>query len=1413
MNKEDEKTKKTTRNRKPTLVQTFHGLPPIEKAMVEALSAVHTRISKSNFLNCLRKLKIRTPGGKAFAAKTVEPYLDELFDAGLAVPEGYYFKCNPKIVDVVARHLVDQGRFKEFADAVRSIFSLYTDWSGKHFATDYSQLVNEIRMAIYEKESFRTYQLLSEHEGKYRNEIRECHPFLAIFRNNPDIEWISENLPENLVVDILRKLLDEAAAYLSPYGPKVFSLLKTEAEKMGDGESFSPMALQLAWWQILEGKLDDALEWISGRDDLDAQLLNALASFLRGSNDEAIARFDAAHALLKKATRKRKVSFAHPAGLFFAIALIKRGNPEDLHRASTYCAIAKSDGDNFHLQAYELLEQLIKARNADPDAIESIAGCPALPDYHKALSILLQALCSFWTSPRAGSKYADTLGKLHARAQKCGAAWIAAEAAELYSRLVPGANTFAEQASAFRKQSGIVSMVDIVRRETKWERVLNAMIDLKKGPAPVLENKFDKSSRLIWLFRYNEKSGSWDLSPREQSLSAGGVWSKGRKIALKRLFHETDTFDFLTPQDVNICLALREDTSYWQGYPETSYFFDPKTPLHLAGHPLVFWEDSPSTQVEIVKGDPELVVGKTAEGKIEISFPHDLTTENKVKLVKEGPNRIKAIEVNDDLLKIAKLVGKGVKIPESAKDRVLEAIEGASSIATVHSELEGAGRGAAEVQSDPIPNVHLLPLNQGLKVEFFCRPFSNIGPYFRPGHGGETVVTDIGGQTMRARRDLKKERSLAEEALSACPSLLSRQEAPDGDWNWRLPEPEDCLEVLSELRELGDNVTVAWPEGEKFRIRDKADTNRFFVDVKKSRDWFSVSGQLKVEDDLVLDLKRLLELLEESPGRFVRLDDGRFLALTQSFRKRLEEIKSWSEPSGDSRRFHPLAALALRDLADELGGLKGDKDWKKHMEKFEEANAWDPKLPSTFKGDLREYQTEGFKWLARLSRWGAGACLADDMGLGKTIQALAAILENAPNGPSMAVAPTSVLMNWKDEAARFAPTLNVVEFGSGDRQTVLDNLAAFDLLLVSYGLLQQEKTAEMLSSVKFATVVLDEAQAIKNFATKRSKAAMNLQADFKLITTGTPLENHLGELWNLFRFVNPGMLGSLNEFNRKFALPIEKYRDRNARQRLQKLVRPFMLRRTKNQVLEELPARTDIVLRVESSPEQMAFYEALRQKAVENLESSGGDAAGGPKHLRILAEITKLRRACCHPKLVLPETTIGSAKLDAFGELVEELLQNGHKALVFSQFTSHLAILREHLDDRSVSYQYLDGSTTAKERERRVKAFQAGEGDLFLISLKAGGTGLNLTAADFVIHMDPWWNPAVEDQASDRAHRIGQTRPVTVYRLVAKDTVEEKIVRLHREKRDLAQSLLEGADMSGKMSADELLRLIREPVD
>jgi SNF2 family DNA or RNA helicase len=362
-----------------------------------------------------------------------------------------------------------------------------------------------------------------------------------------------------------------------------------------------------------------------------------------------------------------------------------------------------------------------------------------------------------------------------------------------------------------------------------------------------------------------------------------------------------------------------------------------------------------------------------------------------------------------------------------------------------------------------------------------------------------------------------------------------------------------------------------------------------------------------------------------------------------------------------------------------------------------------------------------------------------------------------------------------------------------------------DLVITSYGLALRD--AEKLAKTRWGTLVLDEAQFIKNARTRTARAVRDLHADWKLALTGTPLENHLGELWSIFRAVSPGLFGHWERFRERFVDPIEKQKDHRRRHALSRTIRPFILRRTKSEVLSELPQRTEVQLTAELSKPERKLYEDARLWAVTHLADAADD--GEDHRFQVLAALTRLRQLACHPALVDASWTGSSAKLDLLLETVDELREGRHRALVFSQFTQHLALIRKALDERGIPYQYLDGRTPARQREQRVEAFQRGEGDLFLISLKAGGTGLNLTAADYVIHMDPWWNPAVEDQATDRAHRIGQSRPVTVYRLVAEDTIEEQILALHADKRNLVADILAGSDQAARLSTQELVDLIR----
>lgn len=423
------------------------------------------------------------------------------------------------------------------------------------------------------------------------------------------------------------------------------------------------------------------------------------------------------------------------------------------------------------------------------------------------------------------------------------------------------------------------------------------------------------------------------------------------------------------------------------------------------------------------------------------------------------------------------------------------------------------------------------------------------------------------------------------------------------------------------------------------------------------------------------------------------------------------------------------------------------------------------------------------------------------MGLGKTVQTIAFLLHKVAEGASLVVAPVSVVPNWKRELERFAPSLNVVVLNSADdRAAAIKEAAAGAVVLSSYGMLL---SGDAIVEKEWNVVVLDEAHAIKNRDTKTSAVTMKLNCKSRMILTGTPIQNNLGELWNLFQFVNPGLLGGWEVFKRKYMQPIEEEKDKERQKQLKRLVQPFMLRRTKADVLDDLPEKNEIILPVELTDEELSVYEFIRRRA-ENMLKEGGNKI----EVQTLAEITRLRQAACCASLVKKEWTGSCAKIDLLMSTLENITTGGNRTLLFSQFTSFLEIVKKRLDEAGIEYLYLDGGTTIKQREKLVQRFQQGETSLFIISLKAGGLGLNLTGANYVVHLDPWWNPAIEQQATDRAYRIGQQQNVTVYHLVSKNTIEEKILRLHQSKRNMADALLEGSDVSNKLTAAQLLDMI-----
>ncbi len=922
----------------------------------------------------------------------------------------------------------------------------------------------------------------------------------------------------------------------------------------------------------------------------------------------------------------------------------------------------------------------------------------------------------------------------------------------------------------------------------KWEQLLEGLLSLTKGKGET-QNKDLATARVCYLV--NLEKGY--IQPISQTINAKGVWSAGRNVALKRL--KDQQVDGMTEQDRKVAAAITYHSGY---YGATEYNLDfNKAIIELCGHPYLFLFSNPFVSVELIKAQPEIM---TEIGKYGIRLKTNISnTDQRSVLVKETQTRYKLITLSPQQHSIIRMINQGITIPVKGKAKLIEAVSSLSGLMTVHSDFDDGSAEVKSIEADSRIRIQIVPIGDGLKAQMFTKPLGTEPPYVKPGMGGKVVYGMVDGERCQALRNIKAENANAMKLINAVSAFIDVDLIEEAEL---FSDPYDCLGLLEILNDNSDIAVVEWPEGEHFRMKKSASFANLSLRIKGKGQWFELDGELNIDEATVLSLKELLSLNRKSKGRFIELKKNEFLALTEELKKHLDELESYSTINKNGVTVNRFASHALEEITGRAASFKTDKSWKEFQKQIKNISSVDVPVPATLDAELRPYQEEGFRWMTRLKTWNAGACLADDMGLGKTVQAIAMMLHQAENGPILVVCPASVVPNWGSELQKFAPTLNIVNLKTGSREDSFSNLTAFDVLVITYGLLQSEDNR--ISKINWAMAVLDEAHAIKNTQTKSSKAAMNIQSDFKLALTGTPIQNHLGELWNLFNFCNPGLLGTLPQFTDRYVktdIPAQK-------NHLKKLITPFILRRTKNKVLDELPPKTEITHSVTLSEKELAFYEALRCEAINTIENNG--SGNGQQHLQALAEITKLRLACCNTMLVNKDIQLPSAKLEAFFEIVEELRANKHRALVFSQFVMHLAIVRKELDKQGISYQYLDGSTSIPDRQLAVKAFQSGKGELFLISLKAGGLGLNLTAADYVLHLDPWWNPAIEDQASDRAHRIGQLRPVTIYRLVAKNTIEEKILKLHSTKRDLADSLLDGTDQSARLSTVDLLNLLKE---
>ncbi|MGY0193654.1 DEAD/DEAH box helicase [Leptothrix sp. BB-4] len=1163
-----------------------------------------------------------------------------------------------------------------------------------------------------------------------------------------------------------------------------------------------------------------------------AGLLDAVAHSARGAFAEAETLFNRHHAALRKLTQQRKGLLNPLLATFLVQAQMAQhtaqGGAARLQAALKFCQ-AEGAGRSADPQTpWGVMALALQMRLGDlprdlrPLRLQGRPGAVVPNDWWVWL---MRA----WLHERGDVEQVAL--------QPTPAEWASADA--LRERLLSAGLT--EPAAQLDGALAVLRHADVPARffvpapQDGWQVALAALAALA-GSAAEPEGgttAAPSETRMWWRLTVDDDGALLAVVPFEQKLGPRG-WGKSREVPLVRLVQAQN----LLPHDAAVVRAIRKGVAARDVQLDRAVAL-----LALVGHPCVDFDDAPERAVQLVEASPELEVIEHGEDLLVRLQPplrsagHDplagmvrwsgAATQKEAQalltltVLRDEPQRARLVRYTPAQQRAAQLIGLGLTVPRHAAAQLQGVLKGLGAHFQIHADEVAASR---ELPTDSRLRAELSPEGAGVRLRLVVAPLGPEGPRLTPGSGRQRLIAAIGGETLGAQRDLAAERSHLETVIDACPMLaplpVARSEGQVVPALWSVDDAEAALALVERLHTLNAVAALDWPQGKAMQV-DRIGLGQFSVQVQSGQEWLALQGGIEVDEQLVASLSRLLDWAATTRSRFMPLGDGRFLALTEALRSRIDDLAAVSEPLPRSTtgglRLPAVAAGWLAAALDEAA-LKTDAGFQDRLETLLRARHWEPALPATLQAELRPYQLEGYQWAMRLAEAGLGAVLADDMGLGKTLQAIAVLLARAAGGAALVLAPTSLIGNWAAELRRFAPSLNVRIFAEDDREAVLAEAGAGDVVLISYQL--QFLHAEAFAARRWHTLVLDEAQAIKNAAAKRTQAAFELAADFRLALSGTPIENRLAELWSLMRVCNPGLLGTPAQFNARFAVPIERDRQRGAQRTLRRLIQPFVLRRTKAEVLDDLPPRTERVLRVQGNESELAHYEALRRQALQEAQEALRGATTGQAHLNILAQLTRLRRAACDPRLVTPDLRQPGAKVQAFGELARELVANGHKALVFSQFVDFLGLLREPLDEAGITYQYLDGSTPAPERSRRVAAFQAGEGSLFLISLKAGGFGLNLTVADYVVIADPWWNPAAEDQASGRAHRIGQQRPVTVYRLVNAGTLEETIVALHERKRELADSVLaapDEAELAAQAEAahgapfkvDELIALMR----
>ena len=942
-----------------------------------------------------------------------------------------------------------------------------------------------------------------------------------------------------------------------------------------------------------------------------------------------------------------------------------------------------------------------------------------------------------------------------------------------------------EERESLRHRFGPEPTLANIYHKAEWESVLERLMDKADG---VDTNQQQEEVRIMYI---RESMDSRTIQVREQTRLKNGNWGNGKRLSDTR--YRKGAAEGMTNADRRILARLNHSE-------HLELQLEDVIEEMVGESRLYYGQTAPFELVSVEHDKPYLLVEKEGDHfEVKSNVPVGKASDDLI-IVEETPTRYSLINIPNDIRSYyVKLLQLG-SLPLEAEPTLRSLLSKIGGQVELHSSLIEGGSTLPIV--DGLWNVgfKLSPRQGGnWEVEVFVRPLLG-GRRTYPLAEGDSIIIDENKEKGRTRVKRNMEMEQSQRELVAA---FWQSEGYYFDEKDTYP-PEFMLDLVDMIQQHSDTFYAEWPEGQGFKIRSFARGASTWNGVLKQRgQWFDIEGDIDIDENTRISISELLELVGKSKGKYVRIGEGEFLALSEQLQKQLRALDAIANRERGKIKISPFSAALMGD--DLLKGdltLSMDEELQSIRQRILDGSNYSPAVPKELNATLRPYQRDGFLWMARINSWGAGALLADDMGLGKTVQTIAFLLLKKDEGPSLVVAPASVASNWKTEIERFAPTLNVQILNFvANRQKTIEEAKAGDVIVTTYGILLSIQ--DDITRKHWNVACLDEAHIIKNRGAKTSAAAMKIQADNRVMLTGTPVQNHLGELWNLFQFVNPGLLGNYEHFSQKFIIPIEGFKDKEKQVQLERIVHPFMLRRTKQAVLKELPEKTEIYHTVELNRDELAIYESIRIRAEKMLQAAGADI-----DMHVLAEITRLRQAACSAQLIEPKWAGESSKVITLVELLQGVIEGGNRALVFSQFVSFFDIVRKELDRLGMKYFYIDGSTPLKQRTAMVDAFQQGENAIFLISLKAGGLGLNLTGANYVFHLDPWWNPAVEQQATDRTYRIGQQQAVTVYHLVSKNTIEEKIIRLHQTKRDLAESILAGTDASYRLTGKDLLEMV-----